>query len=152
MFYVSSKRGDKLGVTDTKDGVEEFYTREELASFYRNDGIKIVGFDYTGSGFRIEVKSLELIMLDKLAIGDAFYFNGSMSIKLAETSKKDFVVFSDISINKVTRKDLALKKYSVEYLKPDDDVDLYKKYGMKYFKDICPEGLDSYWVKEVFNV
>lgn len=30
MFYISSKKGDKYGVTDSRDGVEEFYTKLEL--------------------------------------------------------------------------------------------------------------------------
>lgn len=40
MFYVSSKRGNKYGITDTRDGVEEFYTPKEMVEF-RKMGIRI---------------------------------------------------------------------------------------------------------------
>ena len=36
MFYVSSKNGDKYGVTDTNDNIEEFYTSEQLSDFFLN--------------------------------------------------------------------------------------------------------------------
>lgn len=42
MFYVSSRKGMKFGITDTEDGVEEFYTRKEIINMaYR--GIEIAG-------------------------------------------------------------------------------------------------------------
>lgn len=44
MFYVSSMKNGKFGVTDTKDGVEEFYSKEELFSFCKMD-IDISGVD-----------------------------------------------------------------------------------------------------------
>lgn len=33
MFYVNSKSGNKYGVVDTKDRIEEFYTEKQLRSF-----------------------------------------------------------------------------------------------------------------------
>jgi hypothetical protein len=30
MFYISSKKGKKYGITDTSDGIEEFYTPNEI--------------------------------------------------------------------------------------------------------------------------
>jgi hypothetical protein len=42
MFYISSKKGKKYGVTDTSDGVEEFYRPEELLQIERI-GAKIEG-------------------------------------------------------------------------------------------------------------
>lgn len=33
MFYVSSEENGRYGVTDTKDNVEEYYTKQELLSF-----------------------------------------------------------------------------------------------------------------------
>lgn len=44
MFYISSKKGDKYGVTDTKDKAEEFYTLEEI-KHYCNSGIDIRGYN-----------------------------------------------------------------------------------------------------------
>lgn len=34
MYYISSKKGSKYGIIDTEDGVEEFYTKEQLRSIY----------------------------------------------------------------------------------------------------------------------
>ena len=44
MFFVSSKRGSQFGVTDTKDGVEQFYTSEQLSKIKKKYNINIVGF------------------------------------------------------------------------------------------------------------
>ena len=46
MFYISSKNGDMLGVTDTNDGVEEIYSKDELSKFVIKNRIKINGFTY----------------------------------------------------------------------------------------------------------
>lgn len=43
MFYISSKKNDLYGVTDTQDGKEEFYSRDTILSFVRNQGIEIDG-------------------------------------------------------------------------------------------------------------
>ena len=45
MFYVSSLKGSKVGVTDTADGIEEFYTKDQL-SCYIARGIPILGFSF----------------------------------------------------------------------------------------------------------
>lgn len=48
MFYVSSviDKDRKIGVTDTKDGVEEFYTDAQIADFLKKDKIDIYGTSY----------------------------------------------------------------------------------------------------------
>lgn len=48
MFYVSSviDKDRKIGVTDTKDGVEEFYTDAQVAKFLVEDKIDIYGTSY----------------------------------------------------------------------------------------------------------
>lgn len=48
MFYVSSviDRDRKIGVTDTKDGIEEFYTDAQIADFLKKDKIDIYGTSY----------------------------------------------------------------------------------------------------------
>lgn len=33
MFYVSSLKGDKIGITDTTDNIEEFYSNREVVNF-----------------------------------------------------------------------------------------------------------------------
>ena len=40
MFYITKALGEKYGVIDTLDGVEEFYTKEQIESF-KTQGIKI---------------------------------------------------------------------------------------------------------------
>lgn len=42
MYYISSQKGNKYGVTDTEDGIEEFYTKEQLMSIYAQ-GIEVNG-------------------------------------------------------------------------------------------------------------
>lgn len=37
MFYVSSRKGDLFGITDTSDGVEEFYTLNDITKFVDQD-------------------------------------------------------------------------------------------------------------------
>ena len=47
MFYVSSKNEEGLfGVTDTDDGIEEFYTRSDLFKIASNNGFEIDGLDF----------------------------------------------------------------------------------------------------------
>lgn len=58
MFYVSSKKGDLYGVTDTKDEVEEFYSKEQLFK-YCTEGIKIAGI----FGTSINITSPQIITL-----------------------------------------------------------------------------------------
>lgn len=43
MFYVSSIKGGKVGVTDTTDGVEEFYNESQILKFITDDSIIIYG-------------------------------------------------------------------------------------------------------------
>lgn len=50
MYFISRKKGDKYGVVDTKDWVEEFYTVDELKSF-------------EGLGLKIEKSSVQSEML-----------------------------------------------------------------------------------------
>ena len=45
MFYVSSIKGDKIGVTDTADGVEEFYTDSQIVQFLESK-VDIYGTSY----------------------------------------------------------------------------------------------------------
>ena len=43
MFYVSSLEGDKIGITDTRDGKEEFYSNREVVGFKENAVAKVFG-------------------------------------------------------------------------------------------------------------
>lgn len=47
MFYVSSISEDgKIGITDTRDSVEEFYTDSQVCNFLNKDKIDIYGTSY----------------------------------------------------------------------------------------------------------
>lgn len=48
MYYVSSvvDKDRKIGVTDTKDGVEEFYTDAQIAKFLQDKVVDIYGTSY----------------------------------------------------------------------------------------------------------
>lgn len=48
MFYVSSvvDENTKIGVTDTEDGVEDFFTNRELAKIVKEDKINVYGASY----------------------------------------------------------------------------------------------------------
>lgn len=48
MFYVSSivDENTKIGVTDTEDGVEDFFTNKELAKIVKEDKINVYGASY----------------------------------------------------------------------------------------------------------
>lgn len=46
MFYISSKRGSKYGIRDTKDGIEEFYSPDQIKQIAKK--IKIYGVSYKG--------------------------------------------------------------------------------------------------------
>ena len=37
MFYISSKKNNTYGVTDTSDGIEEFYTIEQLKELLKDE-------------------------------------------------------------------------------------------------------------------
>lgn len=50
MFYVSSEGNGRYGVTDTKDNVEEYYTKQELLNFI-NQGVSIKGYVPTSDIF-----------------------------------------------------------------------------------------------------
>lgn len=49
MFYVSSKKDNLIGVTDTSDNIEEFYTSEQISTFISR-GIKITGVSVISNG------------------------------------------------------------------------------------------------------
>lgn len=113
MFYISSKNGDNLGVTDTADNVEEFYTKAQLANFFRNNNIRINGFTYTGSSFKVEVKNPALIFIENLQNGDVFILDGKPAMRVGETGLRDFNIFRDDSVIKVSRKNLLRGDYKV---------------------------------------
>ena len=73
MFYISNlKAGGYVGVTDTADGVEEFYTMDELSNLVKSYNIRIEGFIYTGSFWKTRVKTVDIVALEQMRLGDFF--------------------------------------------------------------------------------
>ena len=57
MFYVSSRNGGKIGVTDTTDGVEEFVSMDKLTCYIAR-GVQIAGVQYRSINSDPSVKPL----------------------------------------------------------------------------------------------
>lgn len=135
MFYISSKNGDMLGVTDTKDGVEEIYSKDELSKIVIKNRIRINGFTYTGSRFNVEVKNPDLIFIENLQNGDVFMLDEKPAMRVGETGTRNFSIFRDSSIIKLSRKDLLKGIYKISN-KAISDVD--KKALIKNYLELYP--------------
>ena len=135
MFYISSKNGDMLGVTDTNDGVEEIYSKDELSKFVIKNRIKINGFTYTGSSFNVEIKNPTLIFIENLQNGDVFILDDKPAMKIGETGARNFSIFRDSSIIKLSRENLLKDVYKISN-KAVSDVD--KKALLKNYLELYP--------------
>ena len=144
MFYISSKNGDMLGVTDTKDGVEEIYSKDELSKIVSKNRIRINGFTYTGSRFNVEVKNPDLIFIENLQNGDVFMLDGKPAMRIGETGARNFSIFRDSSIIKLSRKDLLKGIYKINN-KAISDVD--KKVLIKNYLELYPSSSLSVYLK-----
>lgn len=129
MYYISSCKYEGLekvyGVTDTTDGVEEFYTKEILGKFFKEQGIHIDGLVYTGSDFHCYVKNLSIIALEKLPKGEVFILSSRDSEKyilyVGRDSSDNFIIFDGESTFKLTRKALLKNNYTIKTDKLDVD-------------------------------
>ena len=111
-----------LGVTDSKDGVEEIYSKDELSKIVIKNRIRINGFTYTGSRFNVEVKNPDLIFIENLQNGDVFMLDEKPAMRIGETGARNFSIFRDSSIIKLSRKDLLKGIYKISN-KAISDVD-----------------------------
>lgn len=60
MFYISSKKDNTWGITCTDNGVERFFTEEELVILTKRDSIKVYGLDTSNNRAKcIELRPLE---------------------------------------------------------------------------------------------
>lgn len=139
MYYISSFKYNKdfikvYGVTDTKDGIEEFYTKEDLGEFV-NLGVSIEGLVYTGSDYKCYIKNLSIIMLEKLCKGDCFILLTREAEKyllyLGEDSLGNFGVFDGEKTFKLKKKDLLDNVY---FVKPNTNVDMELELRQSYVK------------------
>ena len=112
---------DTVGVMDTEDGVEEYYTKPDLEKLIRANSfkIKIEGMTYTGSKFVYERKNESIVRLERLNRGDSFRLVSSDGtsnevLYIGENGVRDFLYF-DSSGNKyiLKRKHLLSGMYSV---------------------------------------
>lgn len=121
MFFVSSLNGSQIGVTDTDDGVEDFFSKEDLGNIVLNKGMRINGFTHTGSDFRIEVKNLALIFLESIPNGTVFLLNGVPAMRVDLLSSRNFNVFTANKFMRLQRRDLLQNKYIIHKQVSDAD-------------------------------
>lgn len=77
MLYISRDRGDGFyGITDTDDGVEEFYDRDQILAIIKKLGNVIKGAVHTGSDIRITVHNENTLFLENLEYGQPFTYCG----------------------------------------------------------------------------
>lgn len=148
MFYISSINGNKLGVTDTKDNVEEFYTKEELADLFYNHRVYIEGFVHTGSGFHVYVKNLSLLKLEKLRNGEVCRINRVLAFK-TDSFGDCFFMFLDGEIKRIRACDLLNDKYtiSMDNINESNTLILVKDFIKKY-----PTSHLALWLSSKYNI
>lgn len=72
MFYVSSLKGELIGISDTDDGVEEFYTPQQLSDNFSYETIKSI----VGVGHRaVECCSGRKVYTDFYNLGEFYIAN-----------------------------------------------------------------------------
>lgn len=124
MFYVSSMRGNRIGVTDTYDGVEEFYTRDDLGCFLAR-GISILGVSFKNSNGVLNVSVIcpEAAKLLYLQSGSPVRLKISSSLPYKQfiVIRADFdgVMLFDGTLSKVTYSFISTNKVSVDTVNND---------------------------------
>lgn len=132
MFYISSRKYkgsvELWGVTDTRDGVEEFFTKGMLGKFFKEQGVRIEGLVYTGSDFHCYIKNLSIIALENLSKGDVFILSSGETDKyvlyIGRDALDSFIVFDGKSTSKLTRKALLSGNYTIKTDKLDADKEI----------------------------
>lgn len=144
MFYISSVKYDdsvkKYGVTDRTDGIEEFYSTKELADMFRNYNLRIHGMTHTGSSFKFEVKTPDMILLDYLQKGGSFMLKlpnkePMRVMYVGQSGDLSYVYFSlpDADTHKLTRKFLLENRGCTTAAANDDyAVELRMQYKRKF--------------------
>ena len=80
MFYVSSKNASYIGITDSDDGITEYYTMSDLKKF-KSQGINILGLTDNFT-YVVNYKFIKLWSLNK-GTPLRIRFNKSLDYKLA---------------------------------------------------------------------
>lgn len=77
MFYISSRLENGLvGITDTKDNVEEFYTVAQVKSIVKDMGIAVNGARINSQGrIRLQIFDIEAYKIEQMGIVDKAKYN-----------------------------------------------------------------------------
>ena len=121
----------KYGVVDTKDGVVEYYRKEELLQATRKLGSVICGVVHTGSDLVIRLQTETTAMLSTLHPKNTFlgYWKGKelVFMYIGRGSLDEFLLFDG----------KAMIKLSVEYLR--NHADLFKFIKLVENKEIVEQ-------------
>ena len=118
MFYISSIKDNNFGVTDTEDGVEEFYTRTQILQFSKS--LDIDGVD-TSSNIICVVKPVnETVRLFKqgkghLAISTMTINNSSFGLRFKSKPTGGELRFVNHKVLNVSRSGANRFNYDLGY-------------------------------------
>lgn len=120
MFYISSIKDNNFGVTDTEDGVEEFYTRTQIFQFSKS--IDIDGVDTVDNLICIVKPVKETIRLFKqgkvhLAISTMTINNDSFGLRLKSKPTGGEMNFVKHQVLNVSRSGVNSFSYDLGYSK-----------------------------------
>ena len=142
MFYLSSQKYkgsvEVWGITDTDDGVEEFYTKGMVEKFFKENGIRIHGLTYTGSRFIYRLTNPVIMELESLNKGETFLMRTDNDVRLVmyigRSMSDDFQVFFGSDTHTITRKLLLNGKVSISKDSVDEEksINLRKSYKKNF--------------------
>lgn len=120
MFYISSIKDNNFGVTDTEDGVEEFYTRTQIFQFSKS--LYIDGVDTADNLICIVKPVKETIRLFKqgkvhLAISTMTINNSSFGLRFKSKPTSGELRFVTHQVLNVSRSGVNSFSYDLGYSK-----------------------------------
>lgn len=120
MFYISSIKDNNFGVTDTEDGVEEFYTRTQILQFSKS--LDIDGVDTADNLICIVKPVKETIRLFKqgkvhLAISTMTINNSSFGLRFKSKPTSGELRFVNHQVLNVSRSGVNSFSYDLGYSK-----------------------------------
>ena len=118
MFYISSIKDNNFGVTDTEDGVEEFYTRAQIFQFAKN--LDIDGVDISSKLIGIVKPVDETVRLFKmgkvhLAISTMTLNNSSFGLRFKSKPTGGELRFINHQVLNVSRSGVNSFNYDLGY-------------------------------------
>lgn len=115
MFYVSSRKGNNVGIKDTKDGVEEFYPLDFVLKQAKQ--VEIDGVDLCTGNVCIVKPSEVTVKLFRdgnyhLAISTMSIFNNTVGLKFESKPTKDELTFVSKQVLNISRS--GINSYSFD--------------------------------------